>query len=467
MALASFQEARSPVELSLSPVYQYQYSSIAKVLDNLSPDERSHSAVQEIIQGVCMGYFQPQEFSNIYLLQTDTTPVCKPHSPTLKERTHVAVPNNVIRGNKPLNIGYEVSFVNLSDIKSRWSLPLAIKRVDVKETASECALGQLKSLFAHSQLGFSEKLIINTLDSKYGTAHFLAPAHQHDNLVNIARLRAGMKVWKRDYRLRTGGAPGIYGEKYYLLSQSRYKTYKHPKTKAPLEVFQRSILELEADETWQFDAQTTKGRKLIVQVWRYNDMMIRSKDGNDMKDKPFNLLVVRVTDAQTGKIVFDREMFLAICGERRSEIASEQGYQYYRRRYDIESSLRFSKQRLLLEKYQTSDTAHFDNWLLTHQLTHWLLYTASKETNFRCRKWEQYLPESKQAQNAEQLSISQTRKGAQELFLTFDPAPFKPVKCKKGNGREKGQTQTPRKRYKVVKKSTKKTKTKLETEPSE
>ena len=226
MALASFQEARSPVELSLSPVYQYQYSSIAKVLDNLSADERSHSTVQEIIQGVCMSYYQPPEFSNIYLLQTDTTPVCKPHSPTLKERTHVAVPNNVIRGNKPLNIGYEVSFVNLSDIKSHWSLPLAIKRVNVKETASECALGQLKSLFAHPQLGFSEKLMVNTLDSKYGTAHFLAPAHQHDNLVNIVRLRAGMKVWKRDYHLKTGGAPGIYGEKYYLLSQSRYKTYK-------------------------------------------------------------------------------------------------------------------------------------------------------------------------------------------------------------------------------------------------
>lgn len=467
MALASFQEARSPVELSLSPLYQYQYSSIAKVLDHLSFDEQSHLAVQGIIQGVCMSYYQPQEFSNIYLLQTDTTPVCKAHSPTLKDRTHVAVPNNVIRGNKPLTIGYEVSFVNLSDIKSRWSLPLAIKRVDVEQTASECALEQLNDLFAHPRLGFGEKLIVNTLDSKYGTAHFLAPAHHHDNLVNITRLRAGIKVWKRDYRPQTGGAPAIYGEKYYLNSESGYKTYKHPKTKAILEVFQRSLFELEADETWQYDAQTAKGRQLKVQVWRYNDMMIRSKDGNDMKDKPFDLLAVRITDAQSGKMIFDREMFLAICGERKSEIATEDGYQYYRGRYDIEPTLRFSKQRLLLEKYQASDTAHFDNWLLIHQLTHWLLYTASKETNFRCRKWEQYLPESKQAQNAEQLSISQTRKGAQELFLTFDLTPFKPVKCKKGKGRAKGQTQTPRKRYRVVKKLTKKTKNKLVTEPSE
>jgi hypothetical protein len=380
MALASYPEARSPVELSLSPVYQYQFSSIAKVLNHIAGDTESHLMVQKAIREMCMPYFNRSgSLLPSYLLQTDTTPVGKPHSPTLPERTYIATPNNVIPGNKPLTIGYELSFVNLSDRESGWSLPLSIKRVALGRTASQCALEQLKDLFAHSQLNLTGRLVINTLDSKYGNAHYLAPAHQHEQLINVVRLRSGMKVWKRHPRTGTGGADGVYGEKYYLLMQSQSKTYLHPKTKQPWEVFQRSILELEADEYQQFAAQTGRGRQLIVELWRYNDMMIRSKDGYLMKDKPFDLIVVQVSDAKTAEVLFERGMFIALCGERKSELSTKQGYETYRCRYDIEPSLRFNKQRLMLEKFQTPELEHFDNWLLILQLTNWLLYAASDE----------------------------------------------------------------------------------------
>ena len=121
----------------------------------------------------------------------------------------------------------------------------------------------------------------------------------------------------------------------------------------------------------------------------------------------------------------------------------------------------------MLEKFQTPDVDHFDNWLLILQLTAWLLYAASDEAHFRPRKWEKYLPKNKQAQNAPRLSIAQTRKAAETLFLTFEQDAFKPVKSKKGNGRQKGQAQIPRKRYKVVKKTTHKAKLKHEVEKFE
>jgi hypothetical protein len=95
------------------------------------------------------------------------------------------------------------------------------------------------------------------------------------------------------------------------------------------------------------------------------------------------------------------------------------------------------------------------------------LYAASDEAHFRPRKWEQYLPKNKKAQNAPRLSITQTRKAAEALFLTFDPDPFKPKKYKKGNGRQKGMTFTPRKRYNVVKKTTNKAKFKRKIEQIE
>lgn len=452
MALASCQEARSPVELSLSPVYQYQFSSLFKALDVLGVDQQERYPLQQRIQRNCMSYFDHSS-ADYYLLQTDTTPLCKPHSPTLKGRTCVSIPNNMIAGNRPLGIGYELSCINLSDPPSNWSLPLSFKRVALEETAGECALQQLNDLISHPDLPFSKKQVINTADSKYGNARFLAPAHQHPNLINITRLRAGVKVWKQyDGPPQKGHAKKIFGEKYYLHKVSQLKTYRHPRTGKPTEVFQRSIFELPADEHQRLHSQTRKGRKITIELWRFNNMMIRSKDGHNMKDKPFDLLTIKVTDAHTAKVIFDREMYVAICGQHKHNVSTDQAFGQYRHRYDIEPYLRFAKQRLLLQHYQTPDTHHLDSWLLILQMASWLLYAASDETHLRLRKWEKYLPENKSAAQAKRLSMAQTRKSLQDLFLTFDLAPFKPLKCKKGKGRAKGTTFQPRKRYKWVKK---------------
>jgi len=86
MALASFREARSVVELSLSPIFHYQYSSISKTIHRIGTQEPEH--LQRAIGALCMGSFEAA--SSPLLLQTDTTPVCKPHAPTLKDRTYVA-----------------------------------------------------------------------------------------------------------------------------------------------------------------------------------------------------------------------------------------------------------------------------------------------------------------------------------------------------------------------------------------
>jgi hypothetical protein len=448
-------------------VYHYQYGSISKAIAHLAKNDQERSAIVNLFQKLCLSYMDESLFQPYLLLQTDVTPAPKPHSPTLKDRTFIAVPNNVIAGNKPLDIGYDVSFINIGDPENSWSLPLSSRRVSVDQTASECALKQLQELLEHPDLGLSDILIINALDSKYGNAAFLAPAHQHKKVINITRMRAGMKVWKLDHQTNTGGAPKIYGDKFYLIDESRTKMYPHPKTKESCEVFQRSIFDLEADETLQLSAQTRKRRPLTVHLWRWNSVMIRSKDGNNMKDKPFDLIAVRVLDAQTQERLFSQNMFIALNGKQKRDVTTQQGYDSYRHRYDIEPYFRFAKQKLMLQKLQTPDVEHFDNWLLTVEFATWLLYAASKETRFRPRKWEKYLPESKEAKTAQQLSIAQVRKSAQDLFLTFDQDPFKPKKSKKGKGRQKGDKQTPRIRYRVLKKNTRGSKTKQKIEKIE
>lgn len=454
MALASYQDARSPTELSESPLFHHEYGSITKVLSNLARDAEERAQVLSLIQSHTWSHYKSVSVPvERVRLQTDTTPYAKPHSPTLAERTYIHLPNKVIRSDSGLSIGYDVSCINLS-AEDKWSLPLSTQRVLPNETATQCALAQLKGLFEHKDLGFLEKLVVNTLDSKYGNAAYLASAFGHDSLVNVVRGRYGNKVWTSDPEDDTGGAPRIYGEKFYLLNESRTKTYKHPKTKQPHEVYQRAITELDAQQSIQLKGQTKKGRALDIHIDRYEDMRLRTKNGHDMKDKPLDVLHIRVLDAQTQKALYKRDMFVFISGKRKNEVTTQEGYEDYRHRYDIEPYFRFAKQRLMYDKLQSSNVDHIDNWLFLQQWVAWLLYVASDEATFKPKKWRQYSNENKNIQPQDRLSMAQTHKATQTLFLTFDDEPFKPLKSKKGKPRQEGQTQTPKIRYPVVKKQT-------------
>jgi hypothetical protein len=469
MALASCVEARSPTELSESPLYQYEYGSISKSIADLAHNSEERSQIQSLFRHFCFSPYATDSLSDRarLILQTDTTPIVKAHSPTLPNRTYVPIPNNKVKGNKPIDIGYEASFINLSMPEGKWSLPLDIDRVQSDETASQRALSQLQSLLGQSELGLSKYLCLNNLDSKYGNAAYLAPAFEHDNLVNLTRFRSGMKVWTKAVESNDTGAPKVFGEKYYLNFQSKYKTYKHPKTKLPHQVYQRSIFELPTDDYVMIESKTKSERAVCIHIWRWNELLIRSKNGNNMKDKPFDLIAVQLKDAKTDELIFKRPMFIAINGKRKHEVESKEGYQTYRKRYDIEPFMRFSKQHLMLDKFQTPDIQHLDNWLLLNQPVMWLLWSAAKEAAFQPKKWRQYLPENKNIDNQSILSPTQTRRAAEKLFLTFDPSPFKPQKSKKGRPRQKGEKQSQRTRFKVVKKTTSKGKIKLKTEKIE
>jgi hypothetical protein len=90
-------------------------------------------------------------------------------------------------------------------------------------------------------------------------------------------------------------------------------------------------------------------------------------------------------------------MFLSFWGEDRKSYDSKDIYNDYRHRYDIEGHNRFSKQTLLMDKYQTPGIAHLDVWMWIVQLTYWLLYAASGEVEVYINEWEKYLPEVKRA----------------------------------------------------------------------
>jgi hypothetical protein len=137
-----------------------------------------------------------------YILQTDTPPVVKAFSPKLADPQYIFIPNNVIAGNKSLNIGYKYSYVNLSycpELGSRWSLPLSVKRVGCEQASVEVALEQTHALFQNAALPFgTADLVVQNLESGYCTPKFIAPlVESYANLGVNVRLRHGSKVWQQ------------------------------------------------------------------------------------------------------------------------------------------------------------------------------------------------------------------------------------------------------------------------------
>jgi len=449
LALGSSTDADSVAELSESRFLPHEYSSIYKAITDLAKDSEEYEKVRKIISRFCINSI---EQSSIYTLTTDTTPLRKGHSACLAERTYIHVPNVLIKGNKPLDIGYNYSFINLSpEEESKWSLPVSIKRVSCTQTASQTAIAQLSDLFCDEDLPFGQaSMVINTLDSAYGNPAYLANVYNKANLVNIVRMRQGSKVYPLSVQSGTGGAPKIYGEKLHLIEESRMYTFKYKGEEK--QSYQKTILSLEVSENLCFETVTAKGKPIRFEVKRFNNMMIRTKKGHNMKDKPFDLLVCKAFDIERDKPLFKSPMWIGIHGEKKQEITSLNGIQKYLHRYDIEPFFRFAKQKMMLDKYQTPSLQNIENWMLIQQLTSWVLWHASTEVNANPKPWQKYLPTYQNLEEGQRLSMAQTRKATEKLFLTFDLTDLKPQKSKKGKPRERGDKLKKRIRHPVKKK---------------
>lgn len=452
MSLSS-SDSKSVVGLSESPLFEHDYSSISQCIIGLSPDKEGLCSILSDLQGLWMKYYP---VSDRYSLQTDVSPLTKPFSKKMAERQYVNVPNNVVPGNKSLSVGYNYSYVNLGYTPeqggSRWSLPLSVERVGLDSDGISSAITQLSALMGNENLPFAKaKLVKNAIDSGYFSARYFAPlVENHANMVQICRDRHGSKVWQQATPCeRTSGQKGtnsIYGKQtYYLIAHSDVKTHTNGKTKAVSEKQRTAIYDLPATETLEIEAVTSRGRKIIVKIQRWDNMMIRSKNGCSMKDKPFNLFASQVVDVETGELVFQKPMFIVVFGKLKDEIGTREVYQEYRNRFDIEGHNRFSSQKLLLNDYQTPFVEHLDNWTVIVAAAYWLLFVAADEVDLILKPWERHLPKNKElvaaqktATNQPKKSVAQTKKGAFAFFCTFDRKPYAPKSVKNGKGRKLG-----------------------------
>ena len=187
MSLASDVGSSSVTELSQSRCYHYQYSSICDSINGLyrslkdQIEEQGYEASRHYLESVLLSHksaYLPDKFDGeFYLLNTDTTPLLRPHSPTLPDRGYVYVPNSSVKGNRPVDVGYESSVIGLSArrplygaVEPAWNLPMSSRRVPTDAVKGTFAAKQVVDLLGNKHNGLSNSLIVNTLDSQYVNA---------------------------------------------------------------------------------------------------------------------------------------------------------------------------------------------------------------------------------------------------------------------------------------------------------
>ena len=409
MSISSYTPAKSVVEYSESPVNHYQFSSIGKLFARLLLSVgKDTSKFEKQVQSFIKAYIP---FEAIIRTQLDSFPVYKPLSSTHPERSAVYLPNVQVAGQKPVEIGYNISSLN-QGFASKWSIPHSMQRTPIDKTYQQIGIKQLQEFI--STLPANSPLVVNTSDSSYGNAEFLATLYEYEHLVNIIRLK-NRNVYEYAPKTNLRGAKGIYGQVYNLRKINQPSHRKNPKTKELCQD-KPSIQTKIPDQTSSYLTQTHKGRAIKVELKLYQNMMIRSKNKHNMKDKQFDLLIVEHLDACTLEPIHQKPIYLAICGKQKDSIPLTDAYQtHYAHRFDIEPNNRFLKHQLGLDKFQTPIQQHFDLWLSIIQLAEWLLLLASQEVEHQPKKWQKYAIEN-QAKDITRLSITQTRKSCQPFF---------------------------------------------------
>ncbi len=441
-SLSSNLQASSVVELSLNPLFQRNYNSLYKGIQEFLPEQTDEN-YEELNQGLLTLVAQtiPQPKSrHFHLFAIDATPCPRPYSQTLKENSYIYQPNP-IKGNKPISIGHSYSVIaalpEKNQTESPWVIPLSGERIPVESKAIDIGNKQLLNIWKISS-SWAKELSVLVADSIYSQREFIGKQVKQPNLVIVTRVRSN-RVFYRQFvpqitAAKKSGHPRWYGDKFDLKDETTW----HP-----------------PDEVYQSNFITKKGKKLNLTIWGWKQMLMKGTSNYKMNCHPFNLLQITIRD-ENGHPVW-KPMWLIAIGSRRNELSLEDCYQAYRQRYDLEHFFRFGKQKLLMTSYLTPEVKHEENWFKLTLLAYVNLWSARNLAVVIPREWEQYLKTN------ESVKITPTlvQRDFYRIISQIGTITKPPKRRGYSSGRIKGYKKVPRLRHQVIKKTKKVAKEKL------
>ena len=208
-ALTSAAVVESPVALSTSPLFRRAFSSVYDVLTEGMLDEAAlHTAWYE---------HQPTESERIAgyeVYGVDATPRPYPDAPTLPEAQYLKTETHAVA-----QVGYKYSWVaRLVQWGTSWVAPQAVARIDVHSSDSATAVSQVQALDRQSARA---KVVVG--DSLYANKVFLAVFLLLRTVVALVRLRSNRVLYEYPLPKAPGtrGAKRKHGPPFRLAAPSR------------------------------------------------------------------------------------------------------------------------------------------------------------------------------------------------------------------------------------------------------
>jgi hypothetical protein len=310
-----------------------------------------------------------------------------------------------------------------------WVVPLAMKRVESQENKELVGAKQITSLLDDKTLPFGEALCVEVADSAYSKPAYLSINRDKKNLVSIVRVR-GTRSFSRqpnpDDTAPEKGHPTWYGSPFCL---------KAPETWGEPDEVAETI----------FVSQRKVSYRVEIQSWQ--NLLMRGKKDMPMHEHPFTLVKIRWYH-QNGEALFHKPLWLIVMGDRRGELSLLDIYAAYLQRYDLEHFFRFGKQKLLLDKFQTPDKNHEENWWQLAALAYLQLWAAKDLVSQLPRPWERYLPSVVN----QLITPAATQRDMNRIIQQIGTPALAPKPRGISPGRPKGTKRVPRKRHPVLKK---------------
>lgn len=380
-------------ELSLSPVFRRQWSSLYESLQDSNPPRQQLMEV----------YLEQMPQDELVVIAGDHTAWSRLQAETLRERTyeHQATPMSAA---KSVTLGQGYSTIAwIPQTQGSWALPLLHERITSAETPIEKAAAQLRQV--------CQKLTTRPLslwDAEYGCAPFLLKTADLacDKLI---RLRSNRVLYSAPPPYTGTGRPRKHGDKFKLNDPT---SWWQPDEEQSVE-----------DEKWG---------QLRLQIWHGLHLRQAAKQGVSL------IRVERLGRSGTTPL---RPLWLIWVGLEFPQLATI--WQQYLRRFAIDHWYRFAKQRLHWTLPQLSTPEASQRWSDLMPLLTWQLWLARPDVQDSPLPWQKSLPNLSPGRTANAF--------AQVLVVIGTPAPA-PKPRGKSPGWTPGQLRSRRIRYPTVRK---------------
>src|SRR5512139_254021 len=391
-AVLTSRSVYSFAELSLSPVFRRQWSSLYESLQDSEPPRLKlmDLYVEQIVQD------QP-------VLAGDHTAWSRLQAETLRERTyeHQA---NPMSGAKPVTLGQGYSTIAwIPEAEGSWALPLLHERITSAETPIAKAAGQLRQVCG--------KLTIRPLslwDAEYGCASFLEKTADIacDKLI---RVRSNRVLYGSPNAYSGTGRPRKHGDKFKLNDATTW---------------------------WQPDEQQE------VEDAKWGQMQLQMWHGLHLRQAANQVLsLIRVERLNPTALTPLKPLWLIWVGLQLPPLTTV--WQQYLRRFAIDHWYRFAKQRLHWTLPQLATPESSQRWSDLMPLLTWQLWLTRDQVQDNPLPWQK---------SSLTLSPGRTANAfATVLALIGTPAPA-PKPRGKSPGWTPGQPRSRRIRYPPVRK---------------